>query len=131
MYNIVSEARGTAVFPVKPQNIWYIDDTTAYTFSGFSSLNDKENLVTKSSVKASGSDLIWQLDENYSMKGMIVNMTFVFSGAGTCSPVVVCVSGLTESEIPRTKFLDLEIPGLCIGGGTNISHKQMRYTPCT
>ena len=32
LYDIVSEARGTVVYPVKLSNIWSIDDTTAYTF---------------------------------------------------------------------------------------------------
>ena len=43
LYDMVAEARGTAVYPVKPHNIWSIDDTTAYTFAGLSSLNDKQN----------------------------------------------------------------------------------------
>ena len=61
------------------------------------------------------------------MKGMRVNMTFAFLGAGKCLPVVVCVSGLTESELPGTSFLEVEVPGLCIDGGANISNKQVGY----
>ncbi len=135
LYDIVSEARGTAVYPIKPHNNWSIDDSTAYTFAGTSNLNDKVKLVTKESVKASGSDSIWQLDESNSMKGMRVCMTFAFSAAGTCLPAVVCVSGLTEHELPVTDFLHLEVPGFCIGGGANVTAEGvghflfMRDTP--
>ena len=127
LYDAVSEARGAAVFPVKTHNIWSIDDSTVYHFSGYSSLSDKVKLVTSASVKASGSDSIWQLDENNSMKGMRVNMTFAFSGAGTCLPIVVCVSGLSDAELPGTDFLHLEVPGLCIGGGASIGNKQVGH----
>ena len=46
-YDIVSAAHGTAVYPVKPGNIWYIDDSSAYTIDGLSSLNDKEKWSPK------------------------------------------------------------------------------------
>ena len=73
---------------MKPHNIWSIDDTTAYVFSGTPTPNEKTKLVTKDSVKASGSESIWQRDEGNSMKGMRVGMTFAFSGAGMCLPIV-------------------------------------------
>ena len=87
-------------------------------------MNDKAKLVTKEPVKASGSDSIWQLDENNSVKSMQVSMTFAFSAAGTCLPVAVCVSGLTEHERPGTEFLILGVPGLCIGG-SNVDNDQL------
>ena len=127
MYDMVTEARGTAVYPVEPYNLWSINDTTCYTFSGLSLLTKESKLVTKESVRASGSESIWQLDENHSMKGMRVCMTFAFSAVGTCMPVVVCVSGLSENELPGTDFLVLEVPGLCIGGGSNVDNKNLGY----
>ena len=61
------------------------------------------------------------------MKGMRVNMTFAFSGAGTALEIVVCVCGLTEGELPGTDFLHLEVPGLCIGGGANIANNTIGH----
>ena len=50
---------------------------------------------------------------------MQVAMTCGFSGAGTSMPIVACVSGLSEQELPGTDFLVLEIPGFY--GGANVS----------
>ena len=54
-------------------------------------------------------------------------MTFAFSAAGTCLLLVVYVSGVSEQELPRTDFLELEVPGMCIGGGSNIQNKELGY----
>ena len=102
LYDAVVEARGTPVVPVKRSNIWSIDDTTVYHFAGLSSLNNKSKLVTKESVKASGSESIFQLDDNNSMTGMRVSLTFAFSGEGTSLAIVACVSGLTEHELRKS-----------------------------
>lgn len=105
MYDAVTDARGTSVVPVKPHNLWSIDDTTFYTFQGKAPTKDKVNLVTKESVKASGSESIFRLDDSNSMSGLRVSMTVAISGVGTCLPVVACVSGLTDRELPDTDFL--------------------------
>ena len=36
--------------------------------------------------------------------------------------VLLTVSGLTKDELPGTNFLVLEVPGLCIGNGTDIGY---------
>ena len=105
MYDAVTEARGTPVVPVKKHNLWSIDDTTVYTFAGKAPKNDKTKLVTSDSVKASGSESIFQLDDSNSMKGMRVSLTFAFSAEGTTLSIVVCVSGLTEHELRKSAIL--------------------------
>ena len=95
LYDMASEACGTAVVPVKPQNIWSIDNTSFWKFGGLSNLNGMAKLTTKDSVKASGSESVWTLDEGNDFNGIRVLMTFAFSAAGTCLPLVVCVSGLS------------------------------------
>jgi hypothetical protein len=56
-------------------------------------------------------------------------MTFIFSAAGTCMPLVVTVSGLTEREMPGEEdFVNIEIPGMCIGGGSvNIKNQSVGH----
>ena len=56
---------------------------------------------------------------------MRVNTIFSFLATETCLPIVVCVSSLTEHELPGTNFLTLEVPGLCIGGGSNVGNDQL------
>ena len=51
------------------------------------------------------------------MKGMRVNLTFTFSGAGTSAPLFITVTGMTEKELPEDTSLLVEVKGLCIGGG--------------
>ena len=41
------------------------------------------------------------------------------------SEIVVFVSGLLEANISDTDFLNLEVHGLCIGGGSNVSNKRV------
>jgi len=127
MYDAVREARGTNVVPVKRHNTWTIDDSTVFKFAGTSSINNKSELVAKESVKASGNESIWTMDEGNAMRGLRVAFTFAFSGAGTSLPIVACVSGLSEQELPETDFLEVEIPGFCIGGGSNVAIKTPGY----
>ena len=127
LYDIASEVRGTAVYPVKSQNLWPIDNTAFWRFGGLSNLNDKPKLTTKELVKSCGSELIWTLDEGNDFKGIRVSMTFAFSAAGTCLPSVVCVSGLSKQELLGTDFLELEVLWMYIGGGSNIKNKGLGY----
>ena len=127
MMESVSEARGTPVYPVKPHNLWTLDDTTNYIFAGLSSLKDEVKLTLKDSIRASGTDSLWIPDDNNSMKGMRVALTCAYSGAGTSMDIVVCVSGLSEHQLPGTDFLNLEVPGFCIGGGANVSNKGIGH----
>ena len=39
----------------------------------------------------------------------------------------MCVRGLSEQELPGTDYLELEVPGMCIGGGSNIQNKGLGY----
>ena len=127
MMEAVAEARGTPVFPVKPYNLWTLDDSAAYVFARLSNPKEEVKLTLASSARASGTDSLWIPDHNNSMKGMRVALTCGFSGAGTSMPIVACVSGLSEHELPGTEFLVLEIPGFCIGGGANITISGLGY----
>lgn len=127
LYDTVTDAQGCPQYPVKTWNVWSIDDSFSDTFAGVATKADKSKLVTKKSVKASGTEAVWQLDESNSMSGMRVALTIALSGAGTYLPIVVCFSGLTEHELPDMDFLEIEIPGFCIGGGSNISNKNPGY----
>jgi len=128
LYNYVTEIRGCPQYPVKPWLIFSTDDTKPYIFEGTSVVCDKAKLVTSESVTSSNTMSCFRLDDGSSMKGMRVDMTFSFSAAGTCLPVVVTVSGLSEQELPGTDFLDLEVPGLCIGGGgVSVSNEQVGH----
>ena len=61
---------------------------------------------------------MYKCDENKSMSGMRVKLTFTFSAMGTCFPLVCTVSGLTEREmLMGEEFIHIRVPGLCIGGG--------------
>lgn len=61
--------------------------------------------------------LKYQLDNNKSMKGMRVKLTFTFSGGGTSAPQFITVTGMTKRELPEDTSLLFKVKGLCIGGG--------------
>ena len=91
-------------------------------------MDEKLKITLKESVLTSGTDSIWVYDDDYNdCYGVRVSMTVATSAGGTAAPIVVCVSGLTERELPGTEFLVLEIPGLCIGGGANVGIDSIGY----
>ena len=115
---MVSKALGVAVFPVLPQYIYSTDDTTEYIYEGTKNDTPTFVLTSKKSIAEKGTKSVHRVEDNKSMSGMRVKLTFTFSAAGTCFPLVVTVTGLTDRELPNGEdFVHVEVPGLCIGGG--------------
>ncbi len=54
-------------------------------------------------------------------------MNLSTSAGGTTVPLVICVSGLTECELPGAEFLAVKLPGLCIGAGANVGIRQFGH----
>ncbi len=117
LYDMVVNALGVSVYPVKPEYIYSTDDTTCYIFEGEYKGKDKWTLVTNDSIRKSGTNAVYRVDDTKIMNGMRVKLTFTFSAAGMCAPLFVTVSGLSEEEMPNKPFLHMKVPGLCIGGG--------------
>jgi len=95
-------------------------------------------LTTKTSMAKRSTNVVYKCEDNKSMSGMRVKITFTFSAMGTCMPLVCTVIGLTEREMPTgEEFIHVKVPGLCIGGGgVNINNQEvghllfMRNTEC-
>jgi hypothetical protein len=113
----VADAWGTSVFPVLPELIVSTDDTTEYIFEGKCEKEPRFVIATKSLTMKQGSNALYQVQDNKSMSGMRVKLTFKITAMGNCFPLVVTVTGLTEWEMNGKDFVHVEIPGLCIGGG--------------
>ena len=116
---MVSKALGNVpVRPVRPELITSTDDTTVFIYEGTQDGKDVWKLCTKSSLDRRGTNACYSCDDNSNMNGLRIKMTFTFSALGTCAPLFVTVSGLSERELPgKNDFLHVEVPGLCIGGG--------------
>jgi hypothetical protein len=127
LYDIVIDYLGTAVYPVKPYMLYSTDNTTEYIFEGTKKVFTPYVLTTKTSISKQGTSAVNKCEDNESMHGMRVKLTFIFSGVGTCFPLVCTVTGLTEREMPTGKeFIVLEVPGMCIGGGgVNINNQDV------
>jgi hypothetical protein len=71
--------------------------------------------------------VVYKCEDNKSMSGMRVKLTFTFSAMGTCFPLVCTVTGLTKKEMPtRKEFIHVKVPGLSIGGGgMNINNQEV------
>ena len=124
---MVSEAWGCPVHPVHPALIFSTDDTTEYIFEGTKNTPHNFVLTTKSSIQKRGTNAVYNTEDNKSMNGMRVKLTFTFSAMGTSMPLVVTVTGLTEKEMPDGKeFIHVKVPGMCIGGG-GVSAKNQSY----
>ena len=93
-------------------------------FQGITAVRDKVNMATEDSIKKSGTNAIFRIDDGSSMRGMRVDITFTFLAHGTYFPIRLTVSGLTKDKLPGTDFLVLEVPGLCIGSrGVSVGNK--------
>ena len=111
----VSALWGTHIVPVHPELIISTDDTTEYIFEGTKDVAPKFVLATKSSILKRGTNAIYLPEDNKTMNGMQVKLTFSFTAGGNSFPVAVTVSGLTKKEMPPGEdFIHVEIPGMCI-----------------
>ena len=72
MYDLVRKHYGCPIYPVKPQYILSTDDTVVYVFEGKGRENEHFRLVSTKSIAKSGTMSKYRLDDNKSMKGMMV-----------------------------------------------------------
>ena len=115
LVDAVSALWGTHIVPVHPELIISTDDTTEYIFEGTKDVAPKFVLATKSSILKRGTNAIYLPEDNKTMNGMQVKLTFSFTAGGNSFPVAVTVSGLTKKEMPPGEdFIHVEIPGMCI-----------------
>jgi hypothetical protein len=129
LYDMVTDFFCTAVYPVEPYVLYSTDDTTEYIFEGTQKKFVPYILTTKSSISKRGTNVVYKCEDNKSMSGMGIKLTFTFSAMGTCFPLVCTVTGLTKREMPTGKeFINVKVPGLCIdGGGMNINNQEVGH----
>ena len=71
------------------------------------------------SAQNSGTKAKFLPDTEKNLNGLHIKLSNTYILAGRTTPIFMSISGLTESELPRSPnpngLLLLEIPGLCIG----------------
>ena len=113
------------IYPVNPNLVLSTDDTTVFAFSGTSEDgNDWEwKFLSPSESGGHLSDFDVGSDAENS-GGLRLRLTFTFTGSGLMAPPYVCVSGLTDQELPVDACPDgilvKEVPGLCKGGSNDV-----------
>jgi hypothetical protein len=98
MYDMVTDIFGAAVYPVKPYLLHSTDNTTEYISEGTLKQFDPCVITKKSSLLKRGTNAVYKYEDNNSMSGMHIKLTFTFSAMGTCMPLVCTVNDLTERE---------------------------------
>jgi len=129
MMDMMSRVFGCPVYPVRPEYIFSSDETTEYIYEGTKTKTDQFVLTSKKSIAKRATSSLFRVQNDKSMNGMRVKLTFTFSAIGTCMPLVCTVAGLTEREMPNgDEFIHVKIPGLCVGGGgVNINNKEFGH----
>ncbi len=113
----------------EPWLLYSTDDTTEYIYDGTKKAYVPYVLTTGTSITKQGTHAVYKCEDDKSMSGMCVKMTFTFSAMGTCFPLVCTDTGLTEREMSTgNKFIHVKVPGLCIGGsGVNINNQEVGH----
>jgi hypothetical protein len=130
MYEMVTDFFGTAVYPGEPYLLYLADNTTECIFEGTLKQFVPYVLTTKSLIAKRGTNAVCKCEDNKSMSGMHIKLTFIFSAqrdfcAFTCGcsytffvrrMTPVCAldgsryqirlsSGLKKHMIPTVQFL--------------------------
>lgn len=126
MMDMMSRVFGCLVYPVRPEYIFSSDEATEYIYEGTKTKTDQSVLTSKMSIAKRATSSLFRVQNDKSMNGMRVKLTFTVSAIGTCMPLVCTVAGLTERVMPNgDEFIHVKIPGPCVGGGgVNINNKE-------
>ena len=82
LHKMVSKTYGGGIiFPIKPQFVFFTDDTVVDIFERKGLEKDKFTLIRKRSLKLWGNQLSYIIDESDTMKVMRVKLTFTFNAA--------------------------------------------------
>ncbi len=129
LYDLVTDFFGTPLYPVQLWLLYSTDDTMEYIYDGTKKAYFPYVLTTGTSISKRGMDAVNKCEDDKSMSGMHVKLTFTFSAMDTCFPLVCTVTGLSEREMPTGKeFIHVKVPGLCIGGGgMNINNQEVGH----
>jgi hypothetical protein len=92
MYDMATDYFGAAVYPVEPYLLYSTDDTTEYIFEGTMKQFVPYVLTSKTSIAKRSTNAVYKCEDNKSMSGMRVKLTFTFSAMGTCMPLVCTVT---------------------------------------
>jgi hypothetical protein len=113
MYDMVTDFFGTAVYPVEPYLLCLTDNTTKHILEGTLKQFVPYVLTTKSLFAKRVTNAVYKCEDNKSMSGMHVKLTFTFSAMGTCMPLVCTMNGSTEREMPMgEELIHVKVPGL-------------------
>lgn len=128
-----SAHNGRPIKLVKPWYVFSTDDTTSYIFPGrIEPGSDVEFFLASScGVDERDTHSSYSVEENVSMNGFRIKLTFTFSAGGHMAPIYITVTGLSEKELPvslcPTGMLKIKIPGLAIGSATDPRNQELGY----
>ena len=84
------------IFLMKPPYTCSTDDTVVYIFEGVGRGTENFRLVSNKSKKTAGVKLLYSFEDSNLIKVIEVKLTFTFAVVGTCAPLFVSVTGLSE-----------------------------------
>ena len=118
LYDMVCAFYGTKnVKCIKSHYVTCQDDTTNFICLGTQPERSSEvGLVSRASLQARGTLSLHHHEDSNKMNGMRVKKHCISNAAGDVAPICICISGLSEWEMPEDDFILWEIEGLCIGG---------------
>mmetsp|Transcript_13645 Transcript_13645/g.23958 ORF Transcript_13645/g.23958 Transcript_13645/m.23958 type:complete len:497 (+) Transcript_13645:87-1577(+) len=97
--------------------IFNCDDETSYICEGIQPKQGSEyGLVPTSSLGRRGTDSIYHQEDSNRMNGRRVKNHFMKNALGDSAPAVIAITGMSERELPKDKFIPLKFEGLCVGG---------------
>ena len=96
-----------------------------FIYEEISDIHDVFRLVGNNSIKSSGTRSKYKYDNDKTMCGLRVTLTYTFTGIRTIAPILISMLGLNKRELPQNHCISIDIPGLCVGtGGVTVGNNQ-------
>ena len=130
--DIIQKVTGTFVEPINPAFLLNEDCSSQYFYSGVAPNSNKDKSYSRvkvESIEDRNRSSIWINSDSSEepCSGIRVKFACGGSAAGFVYPIVILISGLSDSEMPKDDFLVVEMKGMGINGRIDPRNEEIGY----
>ena len=130
--DIIQKVTGTFVEPINHIFLLNEDCSSQYFYSGLAPNSNKDKTYSRvkvESIEDRNRSSIWVNSDSSEepCSGIRVKFACGGSAAGLVYPIVILISGLSDSEMPNDDFLVVEMKGMGINGRIDPRNEEIGY----